>query len=397
MIGRFVVVGIGADGWDGLSGRARDELSGARVIYGSQRQLDLLPSGFAERRPWTSPMSAHLAEVLATDHRGDVHLLASGDPMFHGVGASVVRAVGAQRVHIIPTVSSVSLACARLGWDLTEVTVVTTVTRDVDSVLDAATDGRDLLILSCDRTTPAAVAKLLNDTGFGWSSMVVAEQLGGPAERLVRGLARTWDEPAGDDLNVIAVSCVGPRRSIAPGRPDDDYDHDGQITKAPIRALTVAALAPGHRQLLWDIGSGSGSVAIEWLRATPTGYAVAFERDTTRADRLTANARRHGVGRRLTVRGAAPEACTDAPVPDSVFIGGGLTETMLATVWHGLPADARLVVNAVTVENQSLLAEWYARQGGSLQRHSVETAAPLGSMTTWRPALPIVQWAVTKA
>lgn len=395
MIGRFVVVGIGADGWDGLSGRARDELSHAGVIYGSSRQLDLLPAGFAERRAWSSPMSAHLAEVLATDHRADIHILASGDPMFHGVGATVVRAVGAQRVHVIPTVSSASLACARLGWDLTEVTVVTTVTRDVDSILDAATDGRDLLILSRDRATPAAVAHLLTDHGFGWSAMVVLEQLGGRTERVVRGLARSWDEPAGDDLNIIAVSCIGPRRTIAPGRPDDEYDHDGQITKAPIRALTVSALGPSHRQLLWDIGSGSGSVAIEWLRATPTGQVVAFERDAARTDRLLANARRHGVAGRLTVRGGAPEACADAPAPDAVFIGGGLTETMLGTVWHALPGEVRVVVNAVTLENQNLVAQWYERQGGVLRRYGIETAAPLGSMTTWRPSLPIVQWEVT--
>ncbi|AZG44431.1 precorrin-6y C5,15-methyltransferase (decarboxylating) subunit CbiE [Gordonia insulae] len=396
MSARFVVIGVGADGWDGLGRRARDELTGADVVYGSARQLALLPELTAERRPWASPMSAHLARVLDDDRSGIVHILASGDPMFHGVGTSIVRAVGADRVHVIPTVSSATLACARLGWDLADVAIVTTVTRDVDSVGDAITDGRDLLVLSRDQDTPEQLAELLIANGFGWSAMTVLEQLGGPDERIIRGVARTWAEPAGDPLNVVAISCVGPRRSRTPGRDDHEYDHDGQITKQPVRALTVSALAPSRRQLLWDIGSGSGSVAIEWLRAEATGRAIAFEQDATRSAQLLVNATRHGVHERLTVRGTAPEAFADTPDPDSIFIGGGLGEQLLTEAWAALPSGGRLVTNAVTLENQTLLAQWYGRQGGSLRRLSVETAAPLGTMTTWRPSLPIVQWAVDK-
>ncbi len=396
MTGRFVVVGIGADGWEGLGARARTELTRARVVYGSQRQLQLIPDGPAQRRAWTSPMSQHLRQVLNSDAEDDIHILASGDPMFHGVGTTIVRAVGAERVHVIPAVSSASLACARLGWDLADTTILTTVTRDVDTVAAALTDGLDLLVLSRDETTPAAIAGLLNDNGFGWSSVTVLEQLGGPDERVVRGVARTWVEPPGDPLNIVAISCVGPRRSTAPGLPDDAFDHDGQITKQPIRALTVSALAPSYRQLLWDIGSGSGSVAIEWLHAAPTGRVVAFERDIARTDRLLSNARTHAVADRLTVRGAAPDACTDAPPPDSVFIGGGLSDDVLTAAWTALMTQGRLVANAVTLENQTLLADWYARHGGSLRRFGIETAAPLGTMTTWRPSLPIVQWVVDK-
>ncbi|MGC4963543.1 precorrin-6y C5,15-methyltransferase (decarboxylating) subunit CbiE [Gordonia sp. DT218] len=407
MTDRYVVVGIGADGWDGLGRRARDELSGAAMIYGSDRQLGLLPPLAAQLRPWASPMSAHLTEVLETASRsgpdgdsteaaGAVHILASGDPMFHGIGSTIVRAVGAARVDVIPTVSSAALACARLGWDLTEVGILTTVARDLESVADALTDGRNLLILSRDETTPAQLAHLLTDNGFGWSSITVLEQLGGPAERIVRGIARTWAEPTGATLNIVAVTCVGPHRSRAPGHPDDEYANDGQITKQPIRALTVSALAPSHRQLLWDIGSGSGSISIEWLRAEPTGRVVAFERDDARSAQLIANAAQHGVRGRLTVGGAAPEALASAPEPDVVFIGGGLSTSVLEAAWAALSEDGRLVANAVTLENQHLLTEWYGRHGGSLRRLSVETAVPLGTMTTWRPSLPIVQWVVDK-
>ncbi|GAA3714252.1 precorrin-6y C5,15-methyltransferase (decarboxylating) subunit CbiE [Gordonia hankookensis] len=418
MTDRFVVIGIGAAGWDGLGRRARDELAGATTIYGSARQLDLLPALEADLRPWDSPMSTHLAEVLATTpsggtdgddsghgdtgqdgpgRDGTVHILASGDPMFHGIGTTIVRAVGAARVDVIPTVSSAALACARLGWDLTDVGIVTAVARDLESVADALTDGRNLLVLSRDETTPAQLAQLLSDNDFGWSSITVLEQLGGPAERIVRGIARTWSEPAGDPLNVVAISCIGPHRSRAPGHPDDEYANDGQITKQPIRALTVSALAPSHRQLLWDIGSGSGSISIEWLRSEPTGRVIAFERDDARSAQLVANATRHGVRGRLTVAGAAPESLSTAPEPDVVFIGGGLSTLVLEAVWAALSEGGRLVANAVSLENQNLLAEWYGRHGGSLRRLSVETAAPLGTLTTWRPALPIVQWVVDRS
>lgn len=392
----FVVVGIGADGWRGLADTARDELSGASLIYGSARQLDTLPDIDAQLRPWSSPMSEHLRTVLGTSEGGVVHILASGDPMFHGVGTTVVRAVGADRVRVLPAVSSASLACARLGWDLAAAEVVSLVRNDVETLLDVASDGRDILVLSRDASTPAEVAALLTANGFGWSSFTVLEQLGGDREQIVRGVAHSWDRPAGDALNIVAIGCVGPVRSRAPGRPDAEYANDGQLTKAPIRALTVAALQPGHRELLWDIGSGSGSVAIEWLRTEPSVRAIAFERDPDRAARLAANATTHGVAGRLTVLGAVPDDWASTPDPDTVFIGGGVDEEVLTHVWSVLPAGGRLVVNAVTVENQTLLAQWYARHGGTLRRVAIDTAGALGSMTAWRPALPIVQWAVDR-
>ncbi|MGC4932292.1 precorrin-6y C5,15-methyltransferase (decarboxylating) subunit CbiE [Gordonia sp. DT30] len=402
----FVVVGIGADGWDGLSPRVRAELRSAAVILGSQRQLDLLPALPATTIDWRSPMSAHLDAVLtgapgAVPASPRVHLLASGDPMFHGLGATVVRAVGAERVEVFPAVSSASLACAHLGWDLAEVAVVSAVTADPEIILTEVTDGRRVLVLSRDASTPARVAELLAAHGFGDSTFTVLAQLGGPRQQVTASRVGSWDPGARvDPLNVIAVDCIGPRRSALPGRGEDGFDHDGQITKSTIRALTVCALAPAGRQTLWDIGSGSGAVAIEWLRADPGGRAVAFEQDQTRSARIVANARRHGVSSRIGLRGAAPAAfsdsATETDTPDAVFVGGGLDAALLAAAWAALRPGGRLVANAVTIESQSLLADWHRTHAGTLRRVAVDTAAPLGRYLAWRPALPIVTWAGTK-
>ncbi|MDL9935916.1 precorrin-6y C5,15-methyltransferase (decarboxylating) subunit CbiE [Gordonia sp. ABSL1-1] len=391
---RFVVVGIGADGWPGLSQRARDELRSARVIYGARRQLDLLEDVDAELRPWQSPMSVHLAQVLeqAAAPAPVVHILASGDPMFHGVGTTIARSVGAQRTTVIPAVSSASLACARLGWDLTSTRIVSLVTRDESAIRAEITGGAQLLVLSRDENSARVVAGLLTAEGFGASTMTVLAQLGGPAEAVTSGRAETWDAPAGDRLNIVAIDCVGPSRSALPGRPDADYAHDGQITKSAYRSITVCALEPAGPQLLWDIGAGSGSIAIEWLRADERGTAITFERDAARAERALGNAGRYGVADRLIQRGGAPGALPDAPAPDAIFIGGGLSPAVLTHCVAALRPGGRLVANAVATESQQLLGQWHRDHGGVLRRIMIETVEPLGTLTTWRPALPIVQW-----
>lgn len=393
---RIVVVGIGADGWAGLTDHARDELLGASVIYGSRRQLGLLGELPARRVPWESPMTDHLQRVLADADDVTIHVVASGDPMFHGVGSTIARMAGTARLTVIPTVSSASLACARLGWDITDVAIVSAVTAHAQVVSSVATHRRRVLVLSRDAATPSSVARILCDNGFGASEMTVLARLGSSGERSVSARADLWDDPGVDALNVIAVDCVGPRRSPAPGRPDDEFAHDGQITKSPIRALTVAALAPTCHDLLWDIGSGSGSVAIEWLRVAERTAAIAFEADAARAERITRNAARHGVAHRLRVAGRAPQSLAAAPTPDAVFIGGGLTAEVLTAAWDALAPGGRIVANAVTLETQSLLTGACSEHGGDLRRIAIETAAPLGSMTTWRPALPIVQWSADK-
>jgi precorrin-6Y C5,15-methyltransferase (decarboxylating) len=396
---RFVVVGIGADGWDGLTLPSQRELAGATTIYGSGRQLALLsPEVDAKLVAWRSPMSAHLREVLADSTSGTVHLLASGDPMFHGLGSTVVEAVGPANVRVLPHPSSASLAAALLGWDLSTVRVVSLVTGDVDDVLGAAGDGRRLIVLSRDVSSPAAVAAMLRDGGWGASMMTVLEQLGGPAQRVVSGTAAGWDEPDGDPLNVVAVECTGPTRQLAPGLPDADFTHDGQLTKQAVRALTVAALAPSDGQMLWDIGAGAGSVGIEWLRLNPSGRVVAIEHDTARAARIGENARRHGVGSRLDVveAEAAAALARVAGPPDAVFAGGGLDAAVFDRAWSALAPGGVFVANAVAIPTQELVIGLAAQHGGTLRRIGLEEAAPLGSLTAWRPALPVVQWTVRK-
>ncbi|GAC78313.1 precorrin-6Y C5,15-methyltransferase (decarboxylating) [Gordonia malaquae] len=397
MTGRFVVVGMGADGWESLSSTARRSLEAATDVYGSARQLDLLPADLtAVRTPWRSPMSEHLASLAATIGGADVvHVLASGDPMFHGVGASLVRLVGPDRVTVHSSPSSVSLAAARLGWDLASTMVVSLVTAPVETLALNFTDGARLLVLSRDGSTPAQVAELLRSLGFGSSEMTVLGDLGGAAEHVVTGRADVWNDGA-PALNVVAVDCVGPAVSRAPGLPDSHFANDGQLTKQPIRALTVSALAPAEGRLLWDVGAGSGSIGIEWLRQLRTGRVVAFESDTDRAAVATANACRHGVGDRYEMRGAAPASLDGAPTPDAVFIGGGMTADVLDAAWSALCVGGRIVANAVTIETERLLVEAAGARGGDLIRVSVERAAPLGRSTAWRPALPIVQWTAVK-
>ncbi|WP_347958028.1 precorrin-6y C5,15-methyltransferase (decarboxylating) subunit CbiE [Gordonia aichiensis] len=403
---RFVIVGIGADGWDGLAGRARTALLEANTVYGSARQLALLDDAVtADRIAWRSPMSAHLRELL-TDHSpaddsptGEaptIHVLASGDPMFHGVGSSIVKAVGRDRVTVIPAPSSISLAAAELGWDLAGTRIVSAVTAPPEAVVPELSDGVRILVLSRDGSTPAALARICRDHGFGWTTITVLANLGGPDQHLRDGLARTWDDAPSAPLNVVALDCVGPARSSAPGLPDDDFENDGQLTKVTVRALTVSALRPAPGQLMWDVGAGSGSVGIEWLRASREGRVIAFEADAGRAAALVRNADRHGVGHRLTLAGPVPASLAQAPDPDTVFLGGGVDADVLDAAWGALLPGGRLVGNAVAVETQELFVAAHRRLGGTLTRLAPEHHAALGRLHAWRPALPIIQWVAVK-
>lgn len=397
-----VVVGIGADGWDGLSPRARRAVEDADVLRGSARQLALVPDGVpAERVPWPSPMAPALAS-LTTDHPGRrVVVLASGDPMLSGVGTSLVRLHGAGAVEVVPHPSSVTLACARLGWAVEDTQVVSVVGRPVELVVPHATPGRRLLVLGSDGTTPAAVARLLTERGLGASRLIALAQLGGPAERAVAGTAAAWPHADPDPLVVTAVEVVADPGTVplptVPGLPDDAYAHDGQLTKRDVRAVTLARLAPLPGQLLWDVGAGAGSIGVEWMRVHPSCRAVAVESSAERAARIAQNAVRLGVPGLQVVEGRAPAALAGLPTPDAVFVGGGLTsEGLLDTCWAVLRPGGRLVANAVTVEGEAVLAEWRARVGGELTRLSVARATPVGGYTGWKPAMPVTIWSVTR-
>lgn len=393
----IVVVGIGADGMAGLAPASRAELARATVVYGSKRQLDLLDGHVtADKRAWPSPMLPALRTLL-DDVDGDVHVVASGDPLLHGVGGTLIRLYGPDRVAVLPHVSSVTLACARVGWPVQDTEVISLVTAEPHT---AVRRGGQAVVLSRDASTPATLARLLTETGRGDSELTVLEQLGGPAERRRSAAAREWAaRPPGDvdDLNVMAVRYLPDDRQFAV-LPDDKFAHDGQITKQAMRAVTLAALAPRPGELLWDVGAGSGSVAIEWCRSGPGCRAVAFERDEQRRKRITDNAVAFGAD--VEVHPTAPHAFGSlpaVPAPAAIFVGGGLTQDgLLDACRDRLPAGGRLVANAVTAESEAILVQWYSRLGGQLRRYQHYQGEPLGGYTGWRPAMPITQWVVTK-
>lgn len=396
------VVGIGADGWAGLPEASCAALLDAQVVIGGGRQLALLPDACAAARiPWPSPLRPAVPGLLA-EHRGSrTAVLASGDPMFYGIGRALAEVLGPDALRILPHPSSVSYACARIGWPLEDTEVVTLVGRPTARLAAALHDGRRLLVLSADADTPASVAALLRERGFGPSRMSVLEQLGGADEACTEGTAETWQQPPGDPLNVIAVACRRApdalRLGAVPGLPDEAYAHDGQLTKRHIRAATLAALAPAPGELLWDVGGGSGSIAVEWLRTHPSCRAVSVERDPVRAERITHNADRLGVPQLRVVTGRAPDSLDRLPVPDAVFIGGGLTAPgLLDACWDALPPGGRLVANTVTLESEALLAARHRRHGGDLVRLAVAHAVPVGGFTGWRQGMPVTQWSVTK-
>ncbi len=388
----LTVVGIGEDGFKGLGRNARHALLRANRIIGAQRQLDLLPVCIrGERQLWPSPFS--LEPVLA--QRGTpVCVLASGDPMFYGVGASLARQVAADELLILPAPSSVSLAAARLGWPLQEVVTLSVVARPVAAINAHLASGARVLVLSNDGSSPALIAALLAESGFGPSRLSVFEHLGGADERRIDGVAADWQHAAVADLNLVAIDCLAaidtPRLSRLAGLPDSAFKHDGQLTKRDVRAMTLARLAPMPGELLWDVGAGSGSIGIEWMRTHPSCRALAIEADEGRQSLIEHNRDALGVPGLQLIRGKAPDALRGLPAPDAIFIGGGVTrEGVLDTCWHHLRPGGRLVVNAVTLQSEITLMAWRAKHGGELTRIHVAQAQPLGEFDTWRQALPI--------
>lgn len=397
-----VVVGIGADGWDGLSPAARRAIGRAEVLRGSARQLAFVPAEvIAERVPWPSPMGPAIRDLPAAHAGRRVVVLASGDPMFSGIGTSLVRLLGPERVDVVPHPSSVTLACARLGWAVEETTVVPLVGRPIELLAPHVTPGRRLLVLGSDTATPGEVASRLAQWGYGASRLVALAQLGGPGERRFTGTAVGWPHQQTDPLVVTAVETVADPGTVplpaVPGLPDHAYEHDGQLTKRDVRAVTLARLAPLPGQLLWDVGAGAGSIGIEWMRTHPSCRAVAVEGDAARVQRIRRNAGRLGTPDLRVVEGRAPQALAGLPTPDAVFVGGGATVPgVLDACWAALRPGGRLVVNAVTVESEAVLAERYAGHGGDLVRLGVATAAPVGGFTGWKAAMPVTIWSGVK-
>ena len=397
----LTIVGIGEDGVAGLGDAAKAAIAGAAVVFGGRRHLALAEGLIGgEARAWPVPFDPEMTDVLA--RRGEnVVVLASGDPFLHGVGVTLARHVPAAEMLALPAPSAFSLAASRLGWALQDTETVSLHGHAIDLIRPLLHPGARIIALTSDADAPASIAALLTEAGFGPSRLTVLEALGGASERLRRVTAENFDLEDVNALNVLAAEIESgsqPRiLPLASGLDDALFDHDGQITKREIRAVTLSSLAPRRGELLWDVGAGSGSIGIEWMLSHPSLRAIAVEADPDRAARISSNAAACGVPGLRLVEGTAPVALSGLPAPDAIFIGGGGSEPgVMDAAMEALKPGGRLVANAVTLEMEAVLLSLHARLGGSLMRLSVARASPVGGMTGWRPAMPVTHWVWTK-
>ena len=394
------LVGVGEDGIDGLTPAARRLVAQADFVVGGKRHLALAGPLEAETMTWPAPIENAL-DAIEARRGGSVCVLASGDPFFFGVGAMLMRRFGADEMVSIPTPSAFSLAASRLGWSQQDCALLTLHGRPLEAIIPHLQPGARILALSWDDSTPTKVAALLSARGMGRSALTICEAMGGLRERIRTTEAQSFALDDVAALNTIALEVAADREARilprAPGLPDDWFEHDGQITKREIRALTLSQLAPGRGELLWDVGSGSGSVAIEWMLADPANSAVAIEARRDRAERIARNALSFGVPGLSVVTGEAPHVFADLGAPDAIFIGGGAgAPGMIERAVDALGAGGRLVVNAVTLETQAASVGWRTRWGGELAQIAVAHAEPVGRYSGWRAAMPIVQWRLVK-
>jgi len=395
----LTVVGIGEDGFFGLGRAARRALLDAAIVIGGDRHLAMLPSRVrARRQSWPTPFDT--AQIEA--YRGTpVCVLASGDPMLFGVGATLARTIPIDEIHVISGPSSLSLAAARLGWSLQDVSIVSLVGRPLAMLNAHLRHGARVLVLSRDGSSPFEIAALLNERGFGATSMKVFEHLGGPRERRIDARAESWREEAIGALNIVALDCRahnGASLPLTSGLPDSAFLNDGQLTKRDVRAITLARLAPTAGALLWDVGAGCGSIGIEWMRSHPACRAIAIESNARRHGFIAHNRDALGVPGLQLIEGRAPDALAGLPAPDAIFLGGGVTTPgVLDACWSSLREGGRLVANAVTLQGEAALVQWRNRHGGTLTRIAISEAQPLGGFDTWRAALPITLLDVTKS
>lgn len=394
----ITVVGIGADGWSGVPSTVRERILAAEVLLGGRRHLDLVPAGTAVREEWPSPLPSGLDDLLDRHAGKDVVALASGDPLVSGIGTTLIRRLGGDAVEVIPAISSVALARARMGWSAEECETITVVGREIDALRRVLTRGRKLVVL-VDGARVADVAMLLEAAGFGNSRVAVLSHLGAADESRIDAKAAHLTDTGVRSLSLMCVEVDGPAGlSVLPGLDDSLFEHDGQLSKRTVRLAAVCALAPRPGELLWDVGAGAGSVGIEWARTDPRCRTLAIEKDERRAGAIERNAAALGVPSIVRiVRGAAPAALVGLPVPDAIFVGGGGSrEGVLDTCWDALPPGGRLVAHAVTLETEAVLVQWWKTHGGELTRLSVEHADPIGTFTGWRAQRPVVQWSAVK-
>jgi precorrin-6B C5,15-methyltransferase / cobalt-precorrin-6B C5,C15-methyltransferase len=393
------VIGIGESGLSELSPLTRGMIDRATLIVGGQRHLAMLDSS-QPKLVWESSIESSITSILK--YQGTpVCIIASGDPLWYGIGVTLLRHISIEEMTIIPAPSTFSLACAKLGWSLTAVETLSLCGRSPDFLSGILAPNSQLLILSAGTDTPQVVADLLIQRGYGDSQMTVLEHLGGARERIVSGIARTWSKSDVAALNIIAVECRIDRTTTPlnrmPGLPDSAYHHDGQLTKREVRAVTLAALAPMPGELLWDVGAGCGSIGIEWLRSHPLCRAIAIEQHSHRLQFIADNMVALGTPQLQLVQGKAPPILSKLPTPDAIFIGGGVTAPgLLDSCWTALRSGGRLVANAVTVESELQLLQWQQQFGGELTRIAIQRTQNIGGFLGWKPLIPLTQLVVLK-
>jgi precorrin-6B C5,15-methyltransferase / cobalt-precorrin-6B C5,C15-methyltransferase len=391
------VIGIGEDGMAGLSAEARGLVEQAEVIVGGDRHHALSPNVTAERIAWPSPFDAMIDAIRAQKGRRIV-VLVTGDPLWYSVGAKILKSIPREEIIFHPQLSAFQFAACRMGWSLPDVETLTIHGRAAEQIVPWFAPNARLLVLTKDKTSPATVAQLLSERGYGASRLTVLAALGGKGEARFEGVAESWnlDVP---DFHLLAVECVaGPDAVILPrtGLPDDAFTHDGKITKRTARALALAKLMPMREGVLWDIGCGCGSIAIEWMRGAPEALAIGIEPQEKRRVMAEENALKLGAPKLRLVDGTAPEALDGLPAPDAAFIGGGISRAAIEACMNALKSNGRVVAHAVTLESEAVLLAAYEKHGGELQRISVETAHPVGPFHGWKPSMPVTQWAWTK-
>ena len=407
------VIGIGEDGWDDLSADSRELLYKSEIVIGGERHLKMIPGDWeGERIIWASPIREAVTKIL--DWRPSelgsgkkVAVMASGDPLCYGIAAKLLRHLPIEEIWIKPALSTFSLICSRVGWSLPDIETLTIHGRPLEMLHTFVQPGAKLLVLNQDEGSPKQAAELLAARGFGKSQITVLEHLGGSKERQFSGQADSWSHPDGAALNAMAIECIaGTRANVLariPGLPDDAFLHDGQLTKREIRAATLSRLMPVVDQVLWDVGAGCGSVAIEWMRCNPRCKAVAIEKSESRLKMIQQNAFQLGVPMLEIVPGNAPEVLVDLPAPDAIFIGGGLSGgNMLETCWNALNPGGRLVANAVTLEGEQKLVQWQKvnaeKNGasGDLARLAVSHVETIGKFQSWKEVRSVTQLTVIK-
>ena len=407
------IIGIGEDGWDDLAADSKELLYEAEIVFGGERHLKMIPEDWGgERIVWPSPIRDAVTKIVswrpAESGSGKiVAVMASGDPLCYGIAAKLLRHLPIEEIWIKPALTTFSLICSRVGWSLPDVETLTIHGRPVEMLHPFVQPGAKLLVLNKDEGSPKQTAKLLNARGFGKSRITVLEHLGGIKERQFSGKADSWNHPEGATLNAMALECIPESNatilSRIPGLPDEAFFHDGQLTKREIRAVSLSRLMPVVDQVLWDVGAGCGSVAIEWMRTSPRCRAVAIEKSKSRLKLIKQNSQELGVPMLQIISGSAPEVLGDLPAPDAVFIGGGLSSgNLLETCWNALKPGGRLVANAVTLEGEQKLLQWQNKNSGKsgasgdLTRLSISRAEKIGRFQGWKEIRSVIQLAVIK-